>query len=238
MSDVIDSVNEVKNFIDDGDMAKEIESIGSLVYPIIKFISMNTDGEVRVLIGGQCPACCARNLRNVCNIAYANDVMRKVIIPKFNFVINVMPVLTTDDDFVSVVNEAGYKCITLARNALRTKVEHRKQINDEHPEIDAAICMEQRRIDSLREYAEHDNLTRTEMTRNYSYIWNLDDCTSIVTKHGKLAKGKWEILTVGMRNELPEGMVIFGMMNDKVGLRFIQTKQMANKKFISLQKIN
>ena len=110
--------------------------------PIIKYVSFDKTGHLIVLISGQCPNCCAKHIRNVCNLRYCNEVINPILSSNFNNFSHSSPLLTHDPNIVSIVTKLGYQVKYPVE--VNKKIYFNKQerlMLDLHPDIDTYCKM-------------------------------------------------------------------------------------------------
>ena len=239
MTDREKQSDSVKVFINDGDLKTAVFAENSLFFPINKFVSMDEDGIVRVLVGGKCPSCGSNIVRNVQTTRYCDEVLTPIVCSKFSFVKSLKPVLTTDSDFVKVVEEMGGSCFFLHEEALRTKMNHYKEIMDFHPTIDSAFKFMEVKVEiveaNLEEIELEDKVTRMDLLKRYNFFWYLDDNTSLLTKDGRFVHGMQDIMEAAAGNNLPNGFMVCVCDDKLMALSCLNNNLLKNHKFIVIK---
>lgn len=230
---------QLRNFIDNGYIVPFIHKKGMKKQSITCFVSMNESGTVRCLIGGKCPSCGAKHLRNTCNVEYAQEVIKPILKSEFPFVTDVIPVLTTDADFKSVSNSLGYKVKYLNENQKFSKFAHMKLMMDYFAHIDCTIKQVILREDHEKEFDHEDEIMRMEFLRNYQIVYMVEDSMKVLVKGCKVAKGFLEVLGAGTYDYGLDGMNFIALPLDKVGVWFDYRQGHYGKKdFVNLIKMD
>ena len=234
-----DKINQVKAFINEGDLERQIKAEDHCLFPITKFVSMDDDGMVRVVVGGKCPSCESSIVRNVQTRRYCIQVLTPVICSKFSFARSVKSVLTTDSDFVKVVEELGGRCMFVKESSKRTKMAQYKEIMDFNPTIDGAFKFTAVKPevveDGSKELELEDKVTRDELLKRYNFFWSMDEWTSLIGKDGSFITGMKEIVKAASDNNLPYGFMVAYIDNKVYALRCLDNNLLKNHKFITIK---
>ena len=224
--------DKVKAFINDGGLVASMKARDDFFFPINKFVSMDENGLVRVLVGGKCPYSKTEIIRNVNTTRYVNAVLTPIVRSKFKFVKKLKPVLTTERDFVKVINDLGGRCVFVRDKFKRTKMEQYKEIMDFNPTIEGAFKFSEVKAkameDGSKEIELEDMVTRDELLKRYNFFWSMDNMTSFIGKDGNFIKGMKEIIKAASDNNLPYGYMVAYLDNKLYALRCLDNKLLKN----------
>ena len=197
----------MKGFIDDGALKRAIEQRDFFPRAFMKYVSFrNTDGVLRVLLGGDCPVCEASHMRNICNQKYSNEVISPIMRLVFPIINLVKVVRSTDADLEAVVWAHNGRILNPYRaDVWISFLSLNKFCLDLHPDIDGYIK-------SLTPVAGNGIVNRGEASRNdftdKNYLcWTIMDSTCCVSRAGEVLQGETEIMV--NEDDLPHSVSIF-----------------------------
>ena len=96
----------MKGFVNDGALQRAIEQRNFFPQTKIIFVSFDTlPGVLRILIGGACPVCHSRHMRNICNQKYTNECTLPIMARVFPIINDIRVVRSTDPDLDAIVKE-------------------------------------------------------------------------------------------------------------------------------------
>ena len=134
--------NTIKKFVNDGNLSSAITNNNYPLMPIIKFISFDKNGHLKLLLGGKCPNCDANHIRNTCNNRYCSEVIDPIIKNKFNLYSYVTPLSTHASDFDSqVIRCDGCTVSTIDPEQKFPFHELEHLMLDFHPDVDTQVKM-------------------------------------------------------------------------------------------------
>lgn len=198
---------EIQHFVDNGRLKLHLKRNGDIVFPHIRFVFFDTNVmQLLIFVGGKCPKCGLPSIKNTCNLVYTERVLGPIIKRHFPYVINVMPLLTCDSNFVNAVSSIGGTIgYAFTNNQKMKQYAIQKMFFDGHPDIDATMKLSYR----LREDTSligTDVTTPNRFLDTYQVWWLVDDTTAVVVE-GKYIKGKQNIVSVGNAG-MPSGTVL------------------------------
>ena len=130
----------VKNFIDSGKLEKLMTKKGYVSSQSIKFIDIDKNCNLKILLFGKCALCEAPHIRNICNHAYNKECVEPTIKSVFKNIKTVIPLNTHERDFKDIVNNIGG---TIKKTI---KIEEKKDVMEmeslilgKHPDIDCIM---------------------------------------------------------------------------------------------------
>ena len=184
---------DIKEFVNGRGLLQTINELDFQTMPILKFVSLSENKELRVLIGGRCSSCRSSFLRNTCNNFFCKEVLNDIILDKYpDRVLSIKPVSTYDDDFKTIVSSVGGTIVYNHSDLERDDYLIIQQfITDKHPDIDghikALIPKKGTRVPDVS------FLNRREMLTHFDMCWFIADSTKMVLTDGRLVFGE-EIL--------------------------------------------
>ena len=222
----------LKKFIEDGLLALIAKRRNLATLPIMKLHSVSSDGNVRVILGGICPACNFQHShqRNICCALFVRDVMSPIIHENFNEVNSVSPVLTFDNDFEEAIRSIGARCST--ESEVREKQQHRDILMRKHPNIDSAHANVLGITDGV--IPNDKKMERDEFNSIFTVIWLLDETTSIVTLDGRFVTGPSEVGRAINENNAPSDMEIMRYGENHHGVVLKDKTCFSNEAFIDI----
>jgi len=182
--------NEIESYINNGNINVDIRNSNFSQMPIIKFVSFDHNGILKLLIAGKCPGCGSAHIRNVCNIRYCKEVIDPILKSKFLTFSLSVPVLTHDPDLESIVTRLGGNVFYPINNTDKVFLYHQKKFMlDYHPDVDAAVKMLSFKNDRSRPIENNELVDMNQMVKNYNFIFYIGNCTKTVSTVGELLVG-------------------------------------------------
>ena len=187
----------LKGFIEDGPLSATLTSKSFSFFSHVKFVDF-TDGKLRLLIASSCPLCTARHIRNVCNFNFIKECLEGIFTSRFPEVTTILPVLSTDEDFESVVASlGGTVSYPHKMHEIKTFQEQESIIMDQHPDIDARFkFLHWRDTDTPKRSIDPTEILSTqEFVRRYDVSWMIQESSTIVGTGGISIAGVNNILS-------------------------------------------
>ena len=157
--------------------------------PIVRFVSVSPEGSLRVLVGGRCPSCGSKFIRNTCNKHFCDQVLETIISDKFpGMLSSIKPVSTHDNDFGAIVKQIGG--VVRYENPDTTNKHFPliySFITDLHPDIDGYIKSLESKVGI---YISNDAIVNRKIVMDtYIVCWFIADDTKMYLKDGSLVYG-------------------------------------------------
>ena len=182
--------NAIQNYINNGNINIVIRNNNCSQMPIIKFVSFDRDGVLKVLIAGKCPSCGSKHIRNVCNVRYCKEVIDPILKSKFSTFSFSVPVLTHDPDLESIVTTLGGTLFYPVNHTTKLSFDqHEKFMLDFHPDVDAHVKMMSLKNDRSRPYEPTELVDMNQMLKKYNFMFVILDSTKTVSTVGELLVG-------------------------------------------------
>ncbi len=210
----------VKCYLEEGLLERDVlNECGISETPKIKMVWMTRNGDVRLLVYGECPCCKVRHVRNICNVRYINNAVKRILKSKFDKVNKVYTVLTHDVDFDRCVINVG------GTVELASETEDRMRFFDmktffltKHPDIDAYVKYMTLRdkVNDGVDFSSDELVSFDEVHRKYFCSWAMLDTSVVMTDDGTTLEGteiqrgiamsKFENLPFGLFNTTVLGL--------------------------------
>ena len=184
------TVRSIKKFINDGNIFSNIKNGNCSVMPIIKFISFDAKGELKVLLGGKCPNCLSEHIRNTCNVRYCSEVIDPIMSKKFELFTSSVPLLTHDPNIEEIVNSCKHKIsYKINPHSKKTFLQLETFMLDHHPDIDTTVKMLTLRKKNTLPFKEIDEVSMNDIVKKYNFMFVLMNDTRLMCKDGTFLVG-------------------------------------------------
>ena len=103
---------DIESFVNGRGLLEAIHERDFLCMPIVKYVDVTPERELRLLIGGRCSSCGTKFLRNTCNRFFCKQVVAPIILERFpHRIVGIKPVSTHDEDFEHIVQTHVFKVV-------------------------------------------------------------------------------------------------------------------------------
>lgn len=234
-SSIIARQGIIYQYIESIGFKNAIEESGKLVHSIIKFLSLNVDNVICLVIGGGYKCCGSQHVHNVCNIIYCNYVILPIVKSNFDFVTNAKPVLTWDDNFFEVIDNVGVKCLFRPMDKLRSIRNHKIDIQSLHPDIITTNAFSQKRDSTDEDVIQTQKVTRDWVIDRYLFYWEINADISHDTPRGSVVKGAREVLEAFSTGNIPTGMGVIITEPNNLSFQCIEKRVLCSHRFVYLK---
>ena len=182
-------------YIDGMQLKRDISVLGYPLMQYIKFVSIDENNVLRVVLAGSCPNCECNHLRNTCNYMYVRDVMSPIIKMKYTRVKDVKPLYSFDNDIDMVISRLGGKITNPCADKKELFYYVQRFMFDDHPNVNGSVKFMDTKIDNDSVYDMNQHVNRQDVCAKYTMYWLVERTTSFIdVSNGQLIQGVTNIL--------------------------------------------